>query len=166
MSTYPCFTEMYIANIFMLILGCPFIQSTNNTKLYNRQTASQEKSKYIQSTLKHSNCLKADTPKWRMCFFKVCNMWIGHIILIHSNSLGVKSSRRIDASLVLCQTCAFYLVTRQPCCLINIAEPAGNSLLHYFVGDTGKQLLKCSDLKHNSPLDFQCKFTYLDHIFS
>lgn len=82
--------------------------------------------------------LKSDTPKWRLCFFKVLNMWIGHIFLIHSNPIGVKSSQKIDASLMLCQTCVFYLVTRQPHCLISIAEPAGNALLHYFVGDIGK----------------------------
>lgn len=99
--------------------------------------------------------LKADTLKWCLCFFKVRNMWIGHIILIHSNPLGVKSSRRIDASLMLCQTCAFYLVTRQPRCLISIAEPAGNALLHYFVGDIGKNWLKCSDFLKTH---FQLKF--------
>lgn len=65
-------------------------------------------------------------------------MSIGHIILIRSNPLGVKSSWRIDASLMLCETCAFYLVTRQPRCLISIAEPAGNVLLRHFVGDIGK----------------------------
>lgn len=71
---------------------------------------------------------------WRLCYFKVCIMWIGHIILTHSNPFRVKSSWRTDALLMLCQTCAFYLVTRQPCCFISIAEPAGNALLN-FVGD-------------------------------
>lgn len=77
--------------------------------------------------------LKAHTP-WRLCYFKVCIMWIGHITLTHGNPLGVKSSRRTDALLMLCQTCAFYLVTKQPCCFISIAEPAGNALLNV-VGD-------------------------------
>lgn len=92
----------------------------------------------IQSALSPTNYvflqfLKAHTP-WRLCYFKVCIMWTGHIILTHSNPFGVKSSRRTDASLMLCQTCAFYLVTKQPCCFISIAEPAGNALLN-FVGD-------------------------------
>lgn len=84
-----------------------------------------------------STSMDFDTPKCLQCFLKVCNTWTGHIILIHSNLRRVKSSQRIDASLMLCQTYAFYLVTRQQQCLISIAEPAGNALLHY--GDTSKQ---------------------------
>lgn len=93
------------------------------------------------STKPHKLCIftisessHSHTHTWRLCYFKVCIMWIGHIILTHSNPFGVKSSWRTDASPMLCQTCAFYLVTKQPCCFISTAEPAGNALLN-FVGD-------------------------------
>lgn len=101
-------------------------------------------SETMKVSTKPKNVLRQLTlTKWRLCFFKVRNMWIGHIILIHSNPLGVKSSWRIDASLMLCQTCAFYLVTRQPRCFISTAKPAGNVLLQYFVGDFRSYWLKC-----------------------
>lgn len=108
-------------------------------------------------------CLKADTPKWHPCFSRESNIWCGHVILIHSNPLAVKSSQRIDASLVLCQTCASDLVIRQPHCLICTA---GNALL-LFVGDIGRNLLKDSDfLKQKFNSSFITKFAYLDRIFN
>lgn len=97
------------------------------------------------------------------CFF-VCNMWVGHIILILNKLLWVNSSQRIDASPMLCQTCAFYLVTRQLCCLISIAEPGGNALLRW--GHWREVTAMFWLLKHIFSLCFINISTYLDQIFS
>lgn len=45
----------------------------------------------------------------------------------------IPSESRVRGGLMplWCQTCAFYLVTRQPRCFTVVTEPAGNVLLHY-----------------------------------
>lgn len=118
---YISWASLVILKVHRTACNYPFL---NNIKIEN---SSNSKVNTINNKSQKEKNVKAATPQCQ-CFFKAHIMWIVHIV-IHNNPLGVKSSQRTDASLMLYQTYAFYLVTRQLHCSISIAEPAGNALI-------------------------------------
>lgn len=99
-----------------------------------------------------------------MCFFKVRNMWIGHIILIHSNP----QESRVHRGLM-----RLWCYVRH---VLFIWSP-GSHLPYQHSRTSWErtpallcwghwQIVVEMFLKQNSPLSFQCKFAYLDRIFS